>query len=94
MEKLKKILDIVKTIFCIVFFGISAIFLFDKNKEKRNKINTKSEEKKKEKEDEIKKTDAATLIDQSPNKSDIQSDITELQSDFRKRIRDRLNKSL
>ena len=87
-----KIIEIIKNIICVVFFGITAIFIFDKHKNK--KIEKDSEKLKEDKINEIEKTDAADLVANSHVKDRIQSGINDEQEEFRKRVRDRLNKKL
>ena len=52
------------------------------------------EEKRKEIEDEIKKTDAQDLINDSPNNDTISTAIANEQSEFRERVKHRLNKTI
>lgn len=90
---IKKILTIILHVLALVFFGVSSVFLFKKKNEtvEPEKI---AEEKKEEKEDEIKKTDAGDLVAESPNQQDISTTIGEIKSDYRERVRNRLNSDI
>lgn len=84
-----KIWNIVKKIgsaIAVIFTMLYTIFSL-KNKYTEKVI-------KEVKEDEIKKKDAADIIADSPNQSDIQQSIKNEQDEFRKRVRDRLNQNL
>lgn len=95
---MKKVLSVIwnvlKYIVCTLAFGISVIFMFSQNKKENEIIESKAENEKEKKKDEIQKTDAADLINDSDNKEYIHSTITREQDEFRKRIRDRLNKDV
>lgn len=91
---MKKIWTIIKKIICGIGFFLTTVFavLFVKDKYKYDKRT--EEEIKNDKENEIKKTDAADLVADSPNQDDIQQSIEQQKEDFRKRIRDRLKQKI
>ena len=93
METLKKILKTIGTIIATIFFGITAIFLFDKHKDKKEETE-KAEKAKEEKKDELEKKSADDIAADSPNPDTISTNIKREQEELRERIRDRLNKNI
>lgn len=91
---MKKIWEYIKKFFCwlgVLFTTIFTIIFFNKKKKKQNQDESSI---KQEKENEIKETDASTLVANSPNQDDIQHTIEQEQSKFYQRIRDRLKQKL
>jgi hypothetical protein len=93
METLKKILKTIGTVIATIFFGITAIFLFDKHKDKKEEIK-KAEKAKEEKKNELEEKTADDIAADSPNPDTISANIEREQEEFRQRIRDRLNKNI
>ena len=97
MEKFKEILKkILKTIGCIfatIFFGITAIFLFDNHKNKKEEIDN-AEKAREEKKDELEKKSADDIAADSPNADTISTNIEREQEELRQRLRDRFNKNI
>ncbi len=93
MEKLKQILKTIGTIIATVFFGVTAIFLFNKNKNKTNEINN-AEKAKEDKKDELEKKSADDIAADSPNSDTISTNIEREQEELRQRLRDRLNRNI
>lgn len=93
METLKKILKTIGTVIATIFFGITAIFLFDKHKDKKEEIQ-KAEKAKEEKKNELEEKTADDIAADSPNPDTISANIEREQEEFRQRIRDRLNKNI
>ena len=93
METLKKILKTIGCIIATIFFGVTAIFLFhnDKNKKEENK---KAEQAREEKKDELEKKSADDIAADSPNSDTISSNIEREQEELRQRLRDRFNKNV
>ena len=93
METLKKILKTIGAVIATTFFGITAIFLFDKHKDKKEETE-KAEKAKEEKKDELEKKSADDIAADSPNPDTISTNIEREQEELRERIRDRLNKNI
>lgn len=93
METLKKIFKTIGTVIATIFFGITAIFLFDKHKDKKEEIQ-KAEKAKEEKKNELEEKTADDIAADSPNPDTISANIEREQEEFRQRIRDRLNKNI
>lgn len=92
MEKLKKIWDFIVSILAVVFFGFTAIFLFKNNKD--DKKIEKAEKAREDKKNELKEKSANDIAADSPNADVISANIEREQEEFRKRVRDRLNKNI
>lgn len=91
---LKKLWEILKKMFCFIVFLFASFFTVKLVKNKNKENEKKENEIKEDVKNEIKKTNAADLVNDSPNKDDIQQSIDNIQEDFRQRIRDRFNKTL
>ena len=92
-EILKKILKTIGAIIATIFFGVTAIFLFhnDRNNEEET---DKAEKAKEDKRNELEEKSADDIAADSPNPNIISTNIEREQEDFRKRVRDRLNKNV
>ena len=93
MNTLKKILKTIGAIIATIFLGITAIFLFDKHKDKKEETD-KAEKAKEEKKNELEEKSADDIAADSPNPDTISANIEREQEEFRQRIRDRLNKNI
>lgn len=93
MEILKKILKTIGAIITTIFFGITAIFLFDKHKDKKEETE-KAEKAKEEKKDELEKKSADDIAADSPNPGIISANIEREQKELRERIRNRFAKNI
>ena len=93
MNTLKKILKTIGAIIATIFLGITAIFLFDKHKDKKEETD-KAEKAKEEKKNELEEKTADDIAADSPNPDTISANIEREQEEFRQRIRDRLNKNI
>ena len=93
IEKKKKILKTIGAIIATIFFGITAIFLFDKHKDKKEEIE-KAEKAKEEKKDELEKKTADDIAADSPNPDTISANIEREQEELRQPLRDRFNKNI
>ena len=93
METLKKILKTIGAVIATVFLGITAIFLFDKHKDKEEETE-KAEKAREDKKDELEKKSADNIAADSPNPDTISTNIKREQEELRKRVRDRLNKNI
>ena len=93
METLKKILKTIGTIIVTIFFGITAIFLFDKHKDKNEETNN-AEKAREDKKNELEEKTPDDIAADSPNPDTISANIKREQEEFRKRVRDRLNKNI
>ena len=92
-ELLKKIGKGFLYVLGTLFFGITALFLIDKNKkEEYEKLN--AETKKEETKNELEKKSADDIASDSPHPDIISSNIEREQEEFRERVRNRLNKSV
>ena len=93
METLKKILKTIGCVIATIFFGITAIFLFRDNQNKKNETE-KAEKAKEEKRNELEKKSADDIAADSPNADTISANIEHEQKEFRERVRNRLNKDI
>lgn len=93
METLKKILKTIVTIIATIFFGVTAIFMFDKHKDKKEELNN-AEKAKEDKKNELEEKTPDDIVADSPNPDTISANIEREQEEFRQRIRDRLNKNI
>lgn len=93
METLKKILKTIGTIIATIFFGVTAIFMFDKHKDKKEELNN-AEKAKEDKKNELEEKTPDDIAADSPNPDTISANIEREQEEFRQRIRDRLNKNI
>lgn len=91
----KKILKVVKNVFCTIFtvIGIVASTLFAQQIINK-KCKKDDRENNEDIEHEIQNTDAADIVDTSPNQDTISSTIEQQQQELRQRIRDRLKKNV
>ena len=87
---MKKILKTIGCIIATIFFGITAIFVFRKD---RN-TDYETEKAKEKKRDELEKKSADDIAADSPNNDTIRTNIEKEQNDFRERIRNRLNQNI
>ena len=93
MKIIKKILKVIGTVIATIFFGVTAIFLF--RKERNNEDATdKAEKAKEEKKNELEKKSANDIAADSPNTDTISANIKHEQNELRERIRNRLNKNI
>ena len=93
METLKKILKTIGTVLATIFFGVTAIFLFRNDKNKKEETN-KAEQAREEKKDELEKKSADDIAADSPNADTISTNIEHEQEELRQRLRDRFNKDI
>lgn len=93
METLKKILKTIGYILATIFFGVTAIFLFRDDKNKKDE-NEKAEKAKEETKNELEKKSADDIAADSPNADTISANIEQEQKEFRERVRNRLNKDI
>ena len=92
-ETLKKILKTIGTVLATIFFGITAIFLFRNNKNKKEETN-KAEQAREDKKNELEEKSPDDIAADSPNPDTISANIEREQEELRQRIRDRLNKNI
>ena len=93
MEKLKKILKIIGTVIATIFFGVTAIFLFRNEKEKKEEKNN-AEQAREEKRNELEEKSPDDIAADSPNPDVISANIEREQEELRQRLRDRFNKNI
>jgi flagellar biosynthesis/type III secretory pathway M-ring protein FliF/YscJ len=96
-DKIKKILKsiwtVIEYIAIAAFFGIAAIFLFRKPKVKNQETNN-AEKAREDKKNELEEKTPDDIAADSPNPDTISTNIQREQEEFRKRVRDRLNKNI
>ena len=91
-KTLKSIWTVIEYIVLAAFFGIAAIFLFRKPKDrKENDIAEKAREDKK---NELEEKTPDDIAADSPNPDTISANIEREQEELRQRIRDRLKKNI
>ncbi len=93
MEKIKQILKTLGTIIATIFFGIVAIFLFDKHKENKEEINN-AEKAREDKKNELEEKTPDDIAANSPNPDTISTNIEREQEELRQRLRDRFKKNI
>ena len=92
-EILEKILKTIGTVLATIFFGITTIFLFRNNKNKKEETN-KAEQAREDKKNELEEKSPDDIAADSPNPDTISANIEREQEELRQRIRDRLNKNI
>lgn len=93
METIKKILKTIGAVIATIFFGITAIFLFDNHKNKKEEINN-AEKAREDKKNELEEKTADDIAADSPNPDTISTNIEREQEELRQRIRDRFKKNI
>ena len=91
METIKKILKTIGAFIATIFFGITAIFLFDKHKDKKKEINN-AEKAREDKKNELEEKTPDDIAADSPNPDTISANIEREQEALRQRLRDRFKK--
>lgn len=97
MEKIKtffkNVWTVIKYVAVAIFFGIAAIFLLRENKGSKKEKDA-AEKAREDKKNELEEKSPDDIAADSPNPDTISANIEREQEEFRKRVRDRLNKNI